>query len=157
MVNLWLKSMTIYILNNQKWIENHMRRIMRAIFISRGFRSASGYLGSVRCLAFIRRFILWRVSDGKVLLVCWKCDSTFLCNSKVLYKASVYYILLVVFPISITNIHPFFRYLHYSVGFYPCTSNPKLKTRMGPSLHSLCLPQSHHGYILYLAWHSHWL
>ena len=60
------------------------RIFMRAIFLSRGFWSASGYLGSVRCLAIIRRFILWRVSDEKVLLVCWKCDSTFLCNSKIL-------------------------------------------------------------------------
>ena len=54
------------------------------------FRSASGYLGTVRCLAIIRHFILWRVSDEKVLSVCWKYVSAFLCYSKVLqYKASV--------------------------------------------------------------------
>ena len=28
----------------------------------------------VRCLAIIRRFILWRVSDEKVLSLCWKYD-----------------------------------------------------------------------------------
>ena len=64
--------------------------ITRVIFLSRGFRSASGYLGSVSCLAIIRRFILWRVSDEKVLSGCWKHVSAFLCYSKVLqYKASV--------------------------------------------------------------------
>ena len=56
--------------------------IMRAIFLSRGFWSASGYLGSVRCLAIIWRFILWWVSDEKVLLVCWKYDFAFLCHSR---------------------------------------------------------------------------
>ena len=30
----------------------------RVILLSRGFRSASGYLGSVRCFAIVRRFIL---------------------------------------------------------------------------------------------------
>ena len=30
----------------------------RHFFLSRGFQSASGYLGSVRCLAIIQRFIL---------------------------------------------------------------------------------------------------
>ena len=35
-----------------QYAENHMRGKLR------GFRSTSGYLGSVRCLAIIRRFIL---------------------------------------------------------------------------------------------------
>ena len=48
------------------------------------FWSASGYLGSVRCLAVIRCFILWRVSDEKVLSVCWKYVSAIFCNSKLL-------------------------------------------------------------------------
>ena len=36
----------------------------------RGSRSASGYLGSVRYLLLSERFILSRVSDEKVHLVC---------------------------------------------------------------------------------------
>ena len=44
--------------------------IMRAIFLSSGFRSASGYLGFVRCLAIIQRFILLRVSDENLLFAC---------------------------------------------------------------------------------------
>ena len=46
------------------------RQIWCAIFLSHGFRSASGYLGSVRYLAIIRRFRLRGVSDEEVLLVC---------------------------------------------------------------------------------------
>ena len=56
---------------------NHARH-----FLSCGFQSASGYLSFVRCLAIIRHFILWRVSDEEELLVCWKYNSAFLCDFK---------------------------------------------------------------------------
>ena len=43
----------------------------------------SGHLGSVRCLAIIRRFIFWQISDEKILSTCWKYDSAILCKSKI--------------------------------------------------------------------------
>ena len=44
-----------------------LNTLLRASFFPLAwFWSASGYLGSVRCLAIIRCFILWRVSDEKV-------------------------------------------------------------------------------------------
>ena len=64
------------------WLVIKATNHARHFFILRGFRSTSGYLGSFRCLAIIQRFILWRVSDKKLLSVCWKYDYAILCNSK---------------------------------------------------------------------------
>ena len=48
-------------------------------------RSLLWKLGSVRCLAIIRLFLLWRLSDEKVFLVRWKYDTAFLCNMQYLH------------------------------------------------------------------------
>ena len=63
-----------------------------SFLVSRDFRSASGYLGSVRCLAIIRHFILTSVGRKSTFSML-KYVSAFLCYSKVLqYKTSVYLI-----------------------------------------------------------------
>ena len=70
----WQQAMTFNTTKVSKtgnaWVEMRdvlyfSKRINPRKFID--FRSASDYLGSVRCLAIIRRFILWRVSDEKEL------------------------------------------------------------------------------------------
>ena len=59
---IWQTSKKSLMANRSKvltarWLVIKATNHARHFFLSRGFRSASGYLGSVRCLAIIRRFI----------------------------------------------------------------------------------------------------